>query len=171
MISRNSKSVKIRGAWPLLGEDFDPLRLDEGIRDLVVDLNQADYQTLASCQGGKGHHWSYEDETHNDGIEAVPRISINGWCTQDFANRARMFDLEIESVAATENIPFEQTYISAPPNKDYIWFCGRVRSLFCLRTIDSPSSQQDIYRLFFGDDLAHDGQHNIPLNEPELSYR
>jgi hypothetical protein len=108
---RNNKSVKFRGAWPLLDDNFDPARFDEGVRDLVVDLNRAGYETLASCQGGEGHHWTYYDETHNDGLKAVPQISINGWCTVAFAKRAALFGLSVQAIEPSEAIPFKQTYI------------------------------------------------------------
>ena len=157
---RNNKSVRIGGAWPLLGDDFDPAKFDEGVRILVVDLNRAGYETLASCQGGVGHHWSYYDETHNDGVNCVPQISINGWCTVGFANRAALFDLSVQTVAPSEKIPFEQTYIyPRPSDRDCVWFCGRMRSLFGLGELgpmDGGLSKEEARDLFFRNDAATD---------------
>lgn len=35
--------------------DLCPEEIDEGIRDLVVDMNKEGFLTFTSCQGGEGH--------------------------------------------------------------------------------------------------------------------
>jgi len=130
---QNNKSVKFRGAWPLLGDDFDPMRFDEGIRDLVVDLNQAGYETLASCQGGEGHYWSYYDESSHSQKQATPAVSFNGCAGTGFFNRARILGFHIELILPTDVVPFLQTYICPrSPEEDCKRFCERMRKLFGL---------------------------------------
>jgi len=36
-------------------ESFDPAELDDGIRDVVLAMRDAGFDTIGSCQGGQGH--------------------------------------------------------------------------------------------------------------------
>ncbi len=40
-------------------DDFDAAELEDGIRDVVVAMRQAGFDTHGSCQGGKGHPHLY----------------------------------------------------------------------------------------------------------------
>jgi len=123
---RNKKSVRIRGAWPLLGSDFDPMALDEGVRSLVVDLNAAGYETLASCQGGPGHMNTYPGVTFSRPQE---------WMAPPFLQRAEALDLHVFFTEPREEAPFSLMDIAPElpwDGRDCEWFCARMRVLFGL---------------------------------------
>jgi hypothetical protein len=44
----------------MAGDDFDPNALDIGIRETVLLLRKAGFETFMSCEGGKGHSFRHE---------------------------------------------------------------------------------------------------------------
>ncbi len=71
-----------------------------------------------------------------------------------------MFGLSVQTVAASDEIPFEQTYVyPRSPDKDCVWFCGRMRSLFGLGELgpmDGGLTKGEARDLFFKNDATTD---------------
>ncbi len=97
-------------------EDFDLEMIDEGIRERVVLLRNAGYQTFTSCQGGEGH--CFKEPTI--GIMLPKLKEFMSWRSELmeflFANKLNPFTIELKLAASSPTgVWWENVYIRFPP--------------------------------------------------------